>query len=155
MGVVLMTVLTVVVLAVSVVESRDRVRRDRTVDIASLRSWYDVRYGRRGRALDRPNLERALKRARGWRRWGPVALSASTAFVAATVIVLAASGVPGIGFAVRAPSRLIEFVPAEVLVETMIVFVLLPVLVIEGILAALYVADYDIGRLQRLLDSLG
>ena len=44
-------------------------------------------------------------------------------------------------------------IQAEVLVQAAIFFALLPILIIEGTLAALYVADLDISRLQRLLDS--
>lgn len=155
MGAVLMTMLVIVVLAAAVVDSRDRVRRDVLTDTASLRLWYSKRYGRRGLELDRANLERALRRARTVRRWGPFALSAGTLLAALVLASLAASTVPGIGAVWSSPERLVELISAEVLVETAIVFALLPVLVVEGILAALFVADLDIGRLNRLLDSLG
>jgi hypothetical protein len=54
----------------------------------------------------------------------------------------------------RSPLRVLDAVDTEVLVQTAIVYLLLPFLVIEGVLAVLYVADFDIGRLQRLLQSL-
>lgn len=154
MGVVLMTLLMIVVLAAAVADSRARVRRDVLVDNASLRSWYDARYARRGLELDRENLQRILRRAQNLRRWGPLALSGTTLFTALVLTFIAASTVPGIESALRSPQRLLEVIPAEVLVETSIVFALLPILVVEGILAALFVADLDIGRLQRLLRSL-
>lgn len=154
MGAVLMTVLMIVVLAVAVVDSRDRVRRDVLTDNATLRTWYDRRYGRRGRELNRRNLEDALRQAHRMRRWGPLALSAGTVLVALVLIGMAASTVPGIGFDMRAPRLLLQAVEPEVLVQAAVVLLLLPVLVVEGILAALFTADLDISRLERLLESL-
>ena len=154
MGMVLMTVLTILVLAVSVVESRDRVRRDYAIDNAGLRSWYDARYGRRGREFNRDNLEHALRRAQNFRRWGPVTLSGGTLLVAVIVISAALGAVPELRAVWRTPERLLALIEGEVLVQTAVVLALLPILVVEGILAALYVADLDIGRLRRLLESL-
>jgi hypothetical protein len=149
-----MTLLAIAVLAVAVVDSRDRVRRDVLTDNASLRSWYDARYARRGLEFDRENLQRALRRAQNMRRWGPVALSGGTLIVVIILTLVAASTVPGIESVWSSPPQLFDVVPAEVLVETMIVLALVPILVVEGILAALFVADLDICRLQRLLKSL-
>jgi hypothetical protein len=153
-GAVVMTLMAIVLLAVSVVESRDRVRRDFRMDDAGLRSWYDARYARGGREFSRENLEHALRRAQFLRRWTPVALSAGTLLVAVALTVFAVSMVPGVESAWRTPQQLLNLIPAEILVETAAVFLLLPVLIVEGILAALYTADLDIGRLQRLLDSI-
>ena len=149
-----MTVLAIVVLAAAVVDSRDRVRRDVLMDNASLRAWYDARYTRRGLEFGRENLERALRRAQNMRRWGPVALSGGTLLAVLILTSMAASTVPGIESVWRSPQRLVDVIPAEVLVQTAIVFALVPILVVEGILAALFVAELDIGRLQRLLQSL-
>ncbi len=154
MGAVLMTVLIIAVLAASVLDSRDRVRRDFAVDDASLRSWYEGRYGRRGCDLDCANLDRALRRAESLRRWGPIALSAGTALTVAILLGAAASQVPGIAQVLDSPQRLLDVVSPEILVETVVVLALMPVLVVEGILAALYTADFDIGRLRRLRASL-
>jgi hypothetical protein len=153
-GAVLMTVLTIAVLAASVLDSRDRVRRDFAVDDASLRAWYEGRYGRRGCELDCENLDLALRRAESLRRWGPIVLSASTALVVAILLSAAASQVPGITQVLDSPRRLLDMVSPEVLVETVVVLALVPVLVVEGILAALYTSDLDIGRLRRLRASL-
>ena len=153
-GAVLMTLLTIVILAAAVVDSRDRVRRDVLKDDASLRTWYDDHYTRRGLEFNRENLERALRRARNTRRWGPVALSGGTFLAVLILASIAASSVPGVESLWRSPGRLLEAVPAEVLVQTAIVLALVPILVVEGILAVLFVADLDIGRLQRLLQSL-
>jgi hypothetical protein len=150
-----MIVLTIAILAVGVVESRDRVRRDSLTDDAALRSWYASRYGRRGRQLNRDDIEDVLRQAYSLRRWGPVALSAGTMLTAVVLTLFAANTVPGFESVWRAPQKLPELIPVEVLVQTAVVFILLPVLVVEGILAALYTADLDIGRLRRLLDSLG
>ena len=149
-----MTLLTIAVLAASVIESRDRVRRDFLTSDASLRAWYEARYTRRGREFDRDNLERALASAQNLRRWGPLALSTGTLVMALVLTYMAASTVPGIESVWRAPERLTDLVSSEVLVQAAIIFLLIPILVIEGILAALYTADFDIGRLQRLLESL-
>lgn len=154
MGAVLMTLLTIVVLAAAVADSRDRVRRDVLVSTASLRSWYDARYARRGLEFGRENLERALRRAQNWRRWGPFALSGGTLLAALVLVSIAASSVPGIETVWRSPDRLRDLISAEVLVQTVVVFALLPILVVEGVLAALFVAEFDIGRLKRLLQSL-
>ena len=150
-----MTILTIVVMAAAIAESRDRVRRDVLMDLTALRSWYDARHTRYGRTLTREDLEEALRRAYVLRKWGPLALSGGTLLMAVTLTGIAASQVPGIESVWRHPGRLLELVPGEVLVETAIVFCLLPILAVEGILAALYLADLDIGRLRRLLDSLG
>lgn len=155
MGAVVMTLLTIVVLAAAVLDSRDRVRRDVLMDNASLRSWYCARYARRGLELCREDLELALRRAQTMRKWGPFALSGGTMLVAVSLTVFAASMVPGAEVVWQSPQRFLDLIPAEVLVETAVVFALLPVLVVEGILAALYMADLDIGRLRRLLESLG
>jgi hypothetical protein len=149
-----MLALIIVVLAVSVVESRDRVRRDIAVDDDHLRAWYEARYARRGRKLDRVNLEDALRRAQTVRRWSPVALSAGTLLLAVTVLVFSASAIPGFESVWRSPGQILDLLSSEVLVETTIALLLLPILVVEGILAALYVADLDIGRLRRLLASI-
>jgi hypothetical protein len=153
-GAILMIVLTIVVLAAAVADSRDRVRRDVLTDDASLRAWYEARYARRGLELNRDNLVHALQRAKNMRRWGPVALSGGTMLAVLTLMSVAASTVPGIESVWFSPQQLLEFFPAEVLVQATIVLVLIPVLIVEGILAALFVAEFDIGRLQRLLDSL-
>jgi len=153
-GAVLMIILTIVVLAAAVAESRDRVRRDILLDITALRAWYEERHGRRGRSLTERDLEEALRRALALRRWGPIALSAGTLAVAVALTGLAASEVPGIETALRQPGRVVDLVPVEALVQVAAVFTLLPILVVEGILAALYLADLDIGRLRRLLESL-
>jgi len=149
-----MTLLTIAVLAAAVADSRNRVRSDVLVDNTTLRSWYEAHYERRGVEFNRPNLERALGRAHTRKRWVPVALSAGT--LAATFILasLAASTVPGIESVWRSPVQVLELVPTEVLVEIAIVLALVPILVIEGILAALFMAELDIGRLERLLQSL-
>jgi len=149
-----MIVLTIVVLAAAVADSRDRVRRDRHTDDASLRSWYDARYARHGREFSRANLEHALTRARLIRRWGPWLLSGGTVLAAVFLTSVAASTVPGVRFDWTSPLQLLDVIPIENVVEAAIVFALLPVLVIEGILAALYTSDLDIGRLERLLQSL-
>jgi hypothetical protein len=153
-GAVLMTLLMIVILAASVIESRDRLRRDSLMDYASLRAWYEARHARRGGELDRENLEDALRRARSLRRWGPVTLSASTLLLTVGLTYLAVRAVPGAESAWPSPERLLALVPAEVLVETALVLALVPILIVEGILAALYVAELDIGRLRRLLESL-
>jgi hypothetical protein len=149
-----MIALTIVVLAAAVADSRDRVRRDGLTDTATLRTWYDARYVRRGHEFGRESLERDLRAARNMRRWGPWLLSGGTVIAALVLTSVAASNVPGAAFSWASPLRILDAIPAEVLVETTIFFLLLPILVIEGILAALYVADFDISRLQRLLDSL-
>ena len=154
MGAILMIVLTIVVLAAAVADSRDRVRRDVLTDDASLRSWYEARYARRGLELNRENLEHALRRAKNMRRWGPVALSGGTMLAMLILMSMAASTVPGIESVWFSPTRLLESIEAEVLVQTAVVLALVPVLIFEGILAALFVAEFDIGRLQRLLESL-
>lgn len=154
MGIVLMLVLIIVVLALSVVDSRDRVRRDSTLNDAGLRSWYDARYGRRGRPLTRDNVEHALERMRLVRRWGPAVLVVGTAASAVALAVVAIAAVPAYEPVLREPQRLLAIIPVEVLVESACVFALLPILVLEGALAARYVADLDIGRLTRLRDSL-
>jgi hypothetical protein len=155
MGAVLMLVLTIAVLAVAVIESRDRVRRDILTDDASLRLWYDAHYARRGMEFSRENLELALQRAQNLRRWGPFALSGGTLLVVVILTSMAASRVPGIESVWHSPQRLADVISGEVLVEAAVALALVPVLVVEGILAALYVAELDISRLQRLLDSLG
>ena len=149
-----MTLLAIVVLAAGVVESRDTVRRDFLMDNAGLRSWYEARHARYGRALTRENVERALRRARTMRRWGPILLSSGTLVIALILTGLAASAVPGVESAWSDPVRLLDLIEIEALVQTAVVYALLPILVVEGILAALYVADLDIGRLRRLLDTL-
>ena len=149
-----MTLLVIVVLAVAVIDSRDRVRRDVLLNDAGLRAWYDDRYTRRGIALNRENLNAALRRTRTFRRWGPVALSAGTMGAAIFLTFAAASTVPGMEQVWRSPARLADAVSPEVLVQTTVVYLLLPILVVEGVLAVLYVADLDISRLQRLLDGL-
>jgi hypothetical protein len=149
-----MTVLVIVVLAVAVVDSRDRVRRDAMVTDSSLRDWYDTRYARKGVALSRANLEAAIHRAQVWRRWGPLLLSACTMGTALFLTLAAASTVSGTDEVLRSPLRVLDAVDTEVLVQTAIVYLLLPFLVIEGVLAVLYVADFDIARLKRLLQSL-
>jgi hypothetical protein len=88
------------------------------------------------------------------RRWGPVALSGGTLLAVIILTLVAASTVPGIESVWSSPRQLFDVVPAEVLVETTIVYALVPILVVEGILAALFVADLDICRLQRLLKSI-
>jgi len=153
-GAILMTLLTIVVLAVAVVDSRDRVRRDVLVSDATLREWYDAHYGRRGLALNRENLQAAIRRVQTVRLWGPVALSAGTMLAALILTFTAATRVPGIERVWSSPSRVVELVSTEALVGVSIVFMLLPVLVVEGVLAVLYVADFDIGRLRRLLNSI-
>ena len=154
MGAVLMILLTIAVLAAAVADSRNRVRRDVLVDNATLRSWYEARYARRGMEFNRANLERALRRAHGMKRWGPVALSAGTLAAALILAFIAASTVTGIESVWRSPMRVLELVPGEVLVQVAIVLALIPILVVEGILAALFMAELDIGRLERLLESL-
>jgi hypothetical protein len=149
-----MTLLVIVVLAVAVVDSRDRVRRDGMLSDSGLREWYDSRYTRRGIVLSRPNLEAAILRARAWRRWGPVVLSAATMGTALFLTFAAASSVSGVDAVLSSPLRVIDALDTEVLVQATIVYLLLPILVIEGVLAVLYVADLDIGRLRRLLESL-
>jgi len=149
-----MTLLTIAVLGVAVVESRDRVRHDVYVSDADIRSWYDTRYANRGLAFTRKNLELALQRAQKVRRWGPWALSAGTMLTALILAFIAVSTVPGIESALLSPGRLTDLVSTEVLAEAGAVLLMLPVLVVEGILAALYVAEFDIGRLKRLLRSL-
>jgi hypothetical protein len=153
-GAILMTVLVIVVLAVAVVDSRDRVRRDALVTDSSLREWYESRYGRKGATLSRTNVEAAIHRAQLWRRWGPLLLSACTMGTALFLTFAAASSISGMDQVLRSPLQVLEAVDTEVLVQTAIVYLLLPFLVIEGVLAVLYVADFDIGRLQRLLQSL-
>lgn len=150
-----MTLLAIVVLAAGVVESRDTVRRDFLMDNAALRSWYEARHARFGRALNRENVEQALRRARIMRRWGPILLSGGTLVIALILTGLAASRVPGVESVWSDPGQLLDLVEIETLVQTAVVYALLPILVVEGILAALYVADLDIGRLRRLLDTLG
>jgi hypothetical protein len=151
LGAVVMTALTILVLAASVIDSRDRVRRDYATSDAALRDWYDSRYGRRGNQLTRENIEGALKRARGFRRWGPIALSGGTALAVIVVAVVATTAIPDLRIVWHAPERITEVIPVENLVETGVVLALLPVLIVEGILAALYVAELDICRLERLL----
>jgi hypothetical protein len=154
LGALLMIVLTIAVLAAAVLESRDRVRRDSLVDITTLRSWYEARYARSSGGLDRENLEHALRQAQTFRLWGPVLLSAGTMLTAIALMSLALGRLPGAESWWRTPTEVIDLVPSEVLVQTALVFALLPILVVEGILAALYMADLDIGRLRRLLDSI-
>lgn len=150
-----MTMLAIVVLAAAVVDSRDRVRRDVLMDRNSLRAWYDTRYARRGHEFCRENLQRALHRAESMRRWGPWALSAGTMLAALILTSIAVATIPGVEDLWRSPRQLLDAIEVEVLVQVAIVYALLPVLVVEGILAALFVADLDISRLRRLLDSLG
>ncbi len=149
-----MIVLVIVVLAAAVADSRDRVRRDSLTDNATLRSWYDARYVRRGHEFGRESLEEDLRRAQGMRRWGPWLLSGGTVLAALVLTGVALSRVPGLEFSWESPLRFLDVIPAEVLVQAAIFFALLPILIIEGTLAALYVADLDISRLRRLLDSL-
>ena len=154
MGPVLMILLTIAVLAAAIADSRNRVRRDVLVDDATLRAWYEARYARRGMEFNRANLERGLRRAHRMKRWGPVALSAGTLTAALILAFIAASTVTGIESVWRSPVQVLENVPGEVIVQVAIVLVLVPILVVEGILAALFMAELDIGRLERLLRSL-
>lgn len=149
-----MMLLTIVVLAAAVVDSRDRVRRDVLLDDTSLRSWYESHYASRGFEFDRASINRALGQAQRMRRWGPVALSATTLLAVLILMYMAAGTVVGIDSVWRSPQRIVDIVPTETLVVTAIILALVPILVVEGILAALFVAELDIGRLKRLLQSL-
>ena len=150
-----MMLLMIAVMAVAVVDSRDRVRRDTLTDDATLRAWYEARCARQGVEPDRQSIQRALRRAQTLRRWGPVALSGGTLLATVLLMSMAASTVPGVENVWQSPQQVVELIPSEVLVQTSIVVALVPILIVEGILAALFVADLDIGRLQRLLRMLG
>jgi hypothetical protein len=153
-GAILMIVLMIAVMAVAVVDSRDRVRRDAFADDSTLRSWYEARCARQGIVPSRESLQRSLRRAQNMRRWGPITLSGGTFIATLILLAFAASTVPGVESVWRSPKRLLDLIPSEALAQTMIVLLLIPVLIVEGILAALFVADLDINRYTRLIKLL-
>jgi hypothetical protein len=155
-GVVVVLLVADALLAWVLALSRRRVKRDSLLDSDGLRIWYELQYGPHGRDLSAEDVEAALAREMRARRWYPLIAAAGTLVLVVTLMVsLGVLLATRLGPIALATWRLVYILAAGMRLPLLLMCALIVVTLAEEVMIIRSVADYDICRIRRLLDSLG